>query len=397
MTKLAFLIRSLDYGGAERHLLTLCRALDKARFSVAVLYFYGGGRLEGELRESGVRMISLEKRGRWDLPGFSRRLVTELRAIRPDILHSFLVEPNLLSVLLKPLLPSARTVWGVRASRVHFENYDRFSRLTFRLQCLLSRRADLIIFNSERGRAYHLSQGFPAEKSLVVYNGIDTEAFKPQSDAGRKLRAELGVAADDLLVGCVGRLDPMKDHPTLLRAAAIVCRARARVRFVCVGGGPSDYLNELRRLAAELGLDGRVIWAGPRADMPAVYNALDMLVSSSFSEGFPNVIGEAMACGVPCVVTDTGDSALIVGEAGRVVAPRDAEALAAQIISCLEEERPEAGARARARILENFSVERMAAETETAILRLNERVVVQLEKKEGINRIDRMNRIKKKL
>jgi glycosyltransferase involved in cell wall biosynthesis len=375
MTRLVFLIRSLDYGGAERHLLTLVRALDKERFSVTVLYFYGGGRLEDELRASGVRMISLGKRGRWDLLGFSWRLVKQLRALRPDILHSFLVEPNLLTVFLKPLLPSVRVVWGVRASRVHFENYDRFSRVSFRLQCLFSRRADLIIFNSERGRAYHLSEGFPAAKSMVIPNGIDTELFKPEPEARSSVRAQLGVAGEALLVGCVGRLDPMKDHPTLLRAAAVVCREREAVRFVCVGGGPTSYLSELQRLAGELSVAEKVIWTGALSSMAALYSALDLLVSASFSEGFPNVIGEAMACGVPCVVTDTGDSALIVGETGRVVAPRDPRALAAAIISSLETESVETGAKARARILENFSVERMAAETERALLRLKQEVV----------------------
>ncbi|HEY6187364.1 MAG TPA: glycosyltransferase [Pyrinomonadaceae bacterium] len=368
MTRLALLIRSLDYGGAERHLLTLSRALDKERFSVTVLHFYPGGRLEDELKASGVPVISLDKSGRWDVLRFSRKLVRQLRRIRPDVMHSFLVEPNLLTVFLKPLFPGARIVWGVRASRVHFEHYDWFARLNFRLQCFFSRFADLIIFNSERGRAFHLAEGFPADRSLVIYNGIDTNRFKPDGEAGRELRARLGVGADTPLVGHVGRLDPMKDHPTLLRAAALVCRERGDVHFLCVGSGDDeDYSGGLRRLATELGISDKVIWAGALSDMPAVYSALDLLVSSSFSEGFPNVIGEAMACGVPCVVTDTGDSALIVGETGCVVEPRNPSALAGAIISLMEKDPQERGRRARARILENFSVERMTAETERAI------------------------------
>lgn len=368
MTRLALLIRSLDYGGAERHLLTLSRALDKERFSVTVLHFYPGGRLEDELKASGVSLVSLKKTGRWDLLRFSVRLFRQLRTVRPDVIHSFLVEPNLLTVFLKPLFPRARIIWGVRASRVHFEHYDRFSRLNFRLQCFFSRFADLIIFNSERGRAFHIREGFPAKRCMVIRNGIDTKRFKPERDAGLRLRAELGVEAGAKLVGHVGRLDPMKDHPTLLRAAALVCRERKDVYFLCVGTGADDYARELRLLATELGISENVIWAGARADMPAVYNSLDLLVSSSFSEGFPNVIGEAMACGVPCVVTDTGDSALIVGETGAVVEPRNPSALCAGIISLMEKDTDAAGRRARARILENFSVERMAAETERAIL-----------------------------
>jgi glycosyltransferase involved in cell wall biosynthesis len=369
MIRLALLIRSLDYGGAQRHLLNLCRALDKERFSLTVLHFYPGGRLEDELKASGVRVVSLDKTGRWDLLRFYVRLVRQLKIVRPHVIHSFLVEPNLLTVFLKPLFPRARVVWGVRASRVYFEHSDRFARLGFRLQCFLSRFADLIIFNSERGRAFHLAEGFPADGSMVIHNGIDTEAFKPDVEAGRRLRAELGIEADATLLGHVGRLDPMKDHPTLLRAAAIVCRERSDVRLLCVGssGAADDYAPELRRLATELGISDKIIWAGARSDMPAIYSSLDLLVSSSFSEAFPNVIGEAMACGVPCVVTDAGDSALIVGETGFVVEPRNPSALAGAIISCMDKDRQALGRRARARILENFSVERMTALTERAI------------------------------
>jgi glycosyltransferase involved in cell wall biosynthesis len=368
MTKLVFLIRSLDYGGAERHLLTLARFLDKERFRVTVLYFYPDGRLEAELRETGVRLISLNKKGRWDLFGFPWRLIRQLRALRPEVLHSFLVEPNLLGVLLKPLLRGTKIIWGVRASVIDFADYDWFARLNFRLQCFFSRFADLIIFNSDAGRAHHLSKGFPARKSLVIYNGIDTRRFKPEREAGRGLRAELGIPDEVVLIGHVARLDPVKDHDTFLRAAALLCRERSDVRFLLVGGGPEEYAARLRTLTAELGLMERVIWAGARARMTDVYNAMDVFASSSMSEGFPNVIGEAMACGVPCVVTDAGDSSLIVGDTGIVVAPQSPDALAQGLGSIPESNLKELGERARERIVLNFAAARMIEETERAIM-----------------------------
>ncbi|HVG33481.1 MAG TPA: glycosyltransferase [Pyrinomonadaceae bacterium] len=367
MTKLAFLIRSLDYGGAERHLLTLARFLDKERFAVTVLYFYTGGRLEQELRESGVRLISLDKKSRWDLLGFLWRLTKQLRALRPDVLHSFLVEPNLLGVLLKPLLRGTKIIWGVRASVIDFANYDWFARLNFRLQSFFSRFADLIIFNSDAGRTHHLSEGFPAAKSLVIHNGIDTERFKPERVAGLRLRAELGISNEMVLIGHVARLDPVKDHPTFLKAAALLCRERDDVRFLMVGGGTEESVARLQTLTVELGIRERVIWAGARAQMTEVYNALDVFASSSTSEGFPNVIGEAMACGVPCVVTDVGDSSLIVGDTGIVVAPQSPDALARGLGSILESNVKELGERARERIAEKFAVARMIEETERAI------------------------------
>ena len=162
----------------------------------------------------------------------------------------------------------------------------------------------------------------------MIPNGIDTEKFRVLPDSRIKLRREWRIRDGQLLIGLVARLDPMKGHPVFLRAAALLAKERDDVRFVCVGDGPDEM--ELHQLSHELGLDSVLIWAGSRLDMPAVYNALDILVSSSsYGEGHSNVIVEAMACGVPCVVTNVGDSARIIGEAGGgvVVHPDDTDAL----------------------------------------------------------------------
>ncbi|HEX8846546.1 MAG TPA: glycosyltransferase [Pyrinomonadaceae bacterium] len=375
MTRIAFLIRSLNRGGAERGLITLIKALDKKRFDITVLCFYPGGELMDELEATGVHVISLKKAGRWDVLRFYTRLVRHLRRLRPDILHGYLVEPNLMTVFLKPFLPVTRIIWGVRASRMNLGHYDRFIRLNYRLQCFFSRFADLIIFNSFAGQAFHVAQGFPHEKSLVIHNGIDTDMFKSDVTDRERLRAEWGVCEENaILIGLIGRADPMKDLPTFLKAAAIVCDVRSDVRFVCVGDLKRGDESELPELAKVLEESGKIIWAGERADMSAVYSALDLLCSSSSSgEGFPNVIGEAMACGLPCVVTDVGDSALIVGDTGVIVEPEDPEALAEGLISCLRQGMEELGAKARSRVRENWSVGKLAEKTESAILRLKSR------------------------
>ncbi|MDD3653299.1 MAG: glycosyltransferase [Desulfotomaculaceae bacterium] len=320
--KITFLIRSLDYGGAERQLVALARELHRYGHSVAVLIFYSGGPLQQDLEKAGVPVISLEKRGRWDVLGFLGRLIRFLRRERPDILHGYLVTANILTVLLKPLFPDIRMVWGVRVSNLDFTRYNRYMRLTHPVECRLSRFADRIIVNSHAGSNYAISRGFPQEKTVVIPNGIDTERFRPDPESGKPVRAEWGLSNDEKLIGLVGRLDPMKAHPTFLEAAALLVRERKDVRFVCVGDGPADYRQELYALGKALDLTKYLIWAGAREDMSAVYNALDLATSSSsFGEGFPNVVGEAMACGVPCVVTDVGDSAWIVRENGMVVPP----------------------------------------------------------------------------
>jgi len=365
--KIALLIRSLNYGGTERQLVALAKGLHERGHPVGVAVFYPNGPLEKDLREAGVPVRALDKRGRWDVLGFLWRLIRLLREERPDILHSYLVVPNLLTALVKPLFPRINMVWGVRGSNVDLRRYDWFVRTTFRLQCLFSRFPDLIIVNSQAGRCYHLTHGFPKERMVVILNGIDTQRFCPNPGARRRVRAEWGVSEDEKLVGLVGRLDPKKDHPTFLKAAALLVREREGVRFVCVGDGLADYRQELHMLGQELELAERLIWAGARDDMPAVYNALDIASSSSsYGEGFPNVVGEAMACGVPCVVTDVGDSASIVGDAGVVVPPKNHHALAdgwRDMLRRLGGHRLSLSEKARARVALHFDLDTLVQKT----------------------------------
>lgn len=360
-----FLVRTLDYGGAEWQVVETCKWLARGGCRVAVAVFYPGGALEPELREAGVRILSLEKKGRWDVFGFLARTVGVLRRERAEVLYSYLVVPNIISVLLKTVLRRMRVVWGVRASYVDYRRYDRLSRLSFTLSGVLARFADAIVVNSEAGRRFHVAHGYPQTRMTVIPNGIDVERFRPDQRLGREVRAGWGVMPEVPLVGLVGRLDPMKDHPTFLQAAARLCRERPDVRFACVGEGPDRYGRKLRELAAGLNLSGRLIWAGARADMPAVYNALDVLVlSSAFGEGFPNVVGEAMACAVPCVVTDVGDCRRIVGDAGLVVPSGDAEALSACLRAVLaDSSASERGRSARGRVVAEFSVPHMVEAT----------------------------------
>jgi glycosyltransferase involved in cell wall biosynthesis len=372
-TRLTFLIRDLGYAGAQRQLVGLATGLPREEFEISVLHFRSGP-LEEELRAAGIKTVCVRKKGRWDLIGFFLRLVPAARAERPDILHAYLTESNVLSVLLKPFLRGAHIVWGLRDSQTDAGLWGLLGRLSFRLSRLLSRQADLIIANSAAGRDYYFSQGFSTEKIAVIPNGIDVDRFAPRPDARIELRSEWKIPPDDFLFGQVGRLNPMKDHATLLRAAALVCRTHPRARLVCVGDGDGGYAAELRRLADELGIADRMLWQPARRDMAAVYNACDALVSSSsFGEGFSNVVAEAMACGVPCVVTDVGDSARIVAHAGSTVPPSQPGAMAAAMVRLMEtgpDGMAELKTRARARIVENFSTPHLVRRTRAALLQL---------------------------
>ncbi|MDF5706262.1 MAG: glycosyltransferase [Nostoc sp. S4] len=372
--KIVFLIRSLNYGGAERQLVTLVKALNREYFDVTILCFYAGDSLslDQNLQDSNISIIYLKKQGRWHLFGFFWRLVQYLRRIHPDILHGYGGTPNLLTIFLKPFFPSTRIVWGLRNSNTDSDFYDWLGCLILQLECLLSSFADLIIVNSYAGQASYLTHGFPADKMMVISNGIDIELFQPDLEARTKVRSQWGISEDTILIGLVGRLDFRKDHPTFLKAAALLCEDSQNVHFVCVGSGSENYAQELDELAHQLGICEKVIWAKGRADMPAIYNALDITASSSYTEGFPNVIGEAMACGIPCVVTDVGDSAWIVGDTDVVVPPKNPLALKTAMKKLIENlvingcDRTQI----RQRIIDKFSVAQLVLATEATILSL---------------------------
>lgn len=385
MKKIAFLIRSLARsggGGAEKQLSTLAKALSLKGYEVSILCFYPDADSEAEFSETPIKLLSLEKQARWDMAGFFWRLFQQLKSIQADVLHSYLPDSNILTIFLKPLFSTTKMVWGIRHSnwgdsQLNIEKGNKLSKWvgsTLYLEQKLARFADLIIANSYAGQKYHLSKGFPEKTLIMIPNGIDVDYFQPDPEAGVIIRQEWGVSADRILIGLVGRLHPMKDHPTFLKAAALLFQERQDVHFVCVGGGQQqDYAIQLSELANQLGIADQVIWAGARVDMSEVYNALDIFVSASaYGEGFSNAIGEAMACGRPCVVTDVGDSALIVGDQGIVVPPSDPQALKTALLQSIVDPITEnkAQSKIRQRIVENFSVIQLLIKTENTLLSL---------------------------
>jgi len=370
--RVALLIRSLNLGGAERQLSELARGLLARGFDVSVFCFYGQGKLREELNLAGVRVVDLEKRGRWDVVGFWRRLLAQMRSFQPDVLVGYLAISNILAVMLKVGLPGLKVIYSMRSSLRDVSRYDWVWRFSLWLEGRCAQYADQIIVNSEAGRVYLRQRGFPMERVQVVPNGIAVDRFMPDRILGEGLRAEWGIPPEGRLVGLVGRLDVVKGHAIFLQAARQLVQRFPNAYFVCVGAGPDAYRQEMLALSRQLGLDGRVMWPGVYSEMLGVYNALDICCSASITEGFPNVIGEAMACGLPCVVTDVGDSAVIVGETGRVVAPQDPTALAAalsDLLSMSPDQRLALGRQARQRILDCFAGEQMIDRTIEILLR----------------------------
>lgn len=363
--KIAMLVPSLVRGGAERQLVMVARGLHAAGVEVTVMVFYPGGAFERDLLDVGIRLISLDKRHRWDLLGFSARFAMAIHEEKPDLLYSFMASSNLFGAAVAPLFPALRLVWGIRSARQSLAGYDWMTRLVARLETAFSGQCDLVIVNSKAGQAYLHQRRFPANKIAYVPNGIDVERYRPNPAGRQALRAAWAVDDDQFLIGIVARADPVKGHEVFLAAAQELAKTDERLRFVCVG------LNQMTaaRLTAqahERGLASRLFAEGPRDDLSAVYSALDVCVMCSHSEGFPNVVAEAMACGVPCAVTNVGDAREIVGDTGTVVPPADPPALAAAIRTLLDRvrrERPELARLSRNRIISEFSLQALTNRT----------------------------------
>jgi glycosyltransferase involved in cell wall biosynthesis len=365
--------RALTIGGAERQFAQLAAGLAGRGHAVTLATFYQGDAFAANLAETGVRFVSLGKRGRWDVLPFLRRLRAEVAHLAPDVVYSFLTPANLLTAALR-FLPH-RLVWGFRASDLELRHYDPVFRLATGLERRLAGTADLVITNSEAARRDALARGLAARRLEVVPNGIDVAAFRPFAPAARRAaRAALGLDGGGPVIGMVARLDPMKDHETFLHALS---RLPDRgVRAVIAGAPAGPERARLEAIAAGLGLDGRVRWLGPVDDVRDVYAALDVLcLSSAFGEGFPNVLGEAMACGLPCVATDVGDCRAILDGLGTVTPPRDPDSLADALLAACTRARREPGLpeRLRARVLERYSLAHMVGRTEDLLLRLRDR------------------------
>jgi glycosyltransferase involved in cell wall biosynthesis len=359
--RLVYVITGLELGGAEVMLYELLGALDPARYRPAVISLSVPGPLEPRIAALGVPVESLGMVAGRPTPGDLLRLARRLRTLRPDLVQTWMYHADLLGGLAARLVSRAPVVWSLHNSNLDPRTTRWTTRATVRLCARLSRRVPARILScSEVSASLHRALGYNPDKMLVIPNGFDMDTYRPNPAHYAAVRAELDLPPNALLVGLAARWHPQKDHPSFVAAAARVAREQPGAWFLLAGTGMTEDNAELADLIAASGAADRFRLLGPRSDMPRLNAALDVAVTASaYGEAFPLVVGEAMACGVPCVATDVGDSALLVGDAGRVVAPRDRDALAAAIAEVLAlpaEVRCALGEAARARVAANFAL-----------------------------------------
>lgn len=353
------MITGLSTGGAERALYNLLQGGLAVKFNTYVISLSDKGTIGSQIEALGVPVITLDMPvGRPTLAGVIklRRVIKEFQ---PDLIQGWMYHGNLASTIAR-FSSSKRTVlaWNVRQSLYQIENEKRLTQLVIKVNRFLSRTPDAILYNSQLSRKQHEKLGFSEKKGQVIPNGFNLDTFNFSSTNRQRMRAELAIPTVDLVVGHVARLHPMKDHALFLNSSVDIAKRYANTHFLLIGRGVCLDDDHLKELIPE-SLQSRFHLLGERSDVATLMSAMDIFCQSSNSEAFPNVLGEAMAMGLPCVATNVGDSALIVGDCGVVVKPQDKKELIKGIETLLNlplNERLLLGERSRKRIKENFAL-----------------------------------------
>lgn len=354
-----FVITTLGTGGAERMLLKILQHLDREVFEPMVVSLLDEGTVGGQIESLGIPVVCLRMSSLWRITAAPFKLARLIR--RHNFMHiqGWMYHGNLLAWLGRVFAGSRTPLsFAIRQSLYGLERERVNTRWVIRLNAWLSGRVEGCIFNSQFSLRTHQSFGFRGANMHVIPNGFDLDMFAPMPTEGAKLRAELALNVR-LVVGMVARFHPVKGHFDFLKAAAIVRKSLPEVKFLLAGTGVDNRNIELTGWINELDLNGSVVLLGERPDIAELNSAFDIACLASLAEAFPNVVGESMACGVPCVVTDVGDCAEIVGETGLVAKPGAPESLAAAMLELLlasSQERKTMGQAARSRIAERFSI-----------------------------------------
>lgn len=364
MRRIVHVLPRLEPGGAERVLIDVSARLAPA-WEQVVISLTDRGALAETIEASGIPVHAIGFQPSVPNPVAFGRLVRVLRRLRPDLVETWLYKADLLGGLATLLAGRPPLLWSVHQTALEPVGRLRSNAVTARACARLSGRLpNLILCASDEAATAHAAMGYRADKLRVVPNGVDTDRFRPDRVGRTRVRTELGVPEPAPLVGLVARFDPQKDHPTFAAAARMILDRVPEVRFVLCGRKITWDNPELVRLLDGAGIRHRVTLLGDRHDMPELTAALDLALSTSaFGEAFSVAISEAMATGVPCVATDTGNARSLIGRTGRVVPPRDPPALADAVVELLGmagTERRVMGVQGRRQIVSNFSIATVA-------------------------------------
>jgi glycosyltransferase involved in cell wall biosynthesis len=360
MIKVMHVITTLGPAGAENMLCRIVSGMDGVRFENEVVSLTGILDLAQRIQTLGVRVRTLSMKRGVPNPMLVIRLAQWIRESKPDVIHTWMYHANLIGTLAARLAGSVPVVWGIHHNAFDPRVDKRRTMLVNRACAFLSRKfAARIIFCSEASLRTHKKLSYAAEKLEVIPNGFDLEQVKPDPTAHASLREELGISSSAIVIGIGARFHPHKDHRNFIRAAGLLHKRMPEIHFLLFGMGITWENAQLVEWIDSAGIRERCHLLGMRHDVSRLFSGVNIATTSSRSEAFPIVVGEAMACGTPCVVTDVGDSALIVENTGKVVAPEDPRALAEawrSLIDAGPAVRRRLGIAARSRVERHFAL-----------------------------------------
>ncbi|NHI01399.1 glycosyltransferase [Oceanimonas sp. MB9] len=332
-------ITGLEDGGAESVLYRLCTADVTHRHVVVSLM--GEGKYGPLLKEAGIDVYCLNlPSGRIKI-GALFKYIRMIKEIKPDIVQTWMYHADLIGGVCARLAGVRNVSWNIRHSELETGKSRKSTIVVARLCALVSYFVpSKIICCATKAKEVHENIGYDRSKMVIVENGYNLNSLKPDDCLRNNFRVELGIDDGELLLGMVGRFNIQKNHHGLLQSLSFVKASGLHFKCVLIGSGMDDENAELANWICQTGLQNEVLLLGQRTDIPAVMNALDIhLLSSSFGEGFPNVLAEAMACGTPCVTTDVGDAAIIVGNTGWVSPTNDSADFSNKVIQAVNEMR----------------------------------------------------------
>jgi len=378
MIKIVHIITGLTTGGAEMMLYKLLSGIDLSRFEPTVISLKDKGVLGCKIEELGVPVYSVEMSANTSFLLSVFRLSSFIRKIQPNIVQGWMYHGNIAAIITRLLLfKNIPMLWNIRHSLSDIRYEKKRTQLIINIAANCSNMPNKIIYNSKKSAVQHEQFGYRKNRTIVIPNGFDCSVFKPSYTARSTFRNKLSIKNNDILIGLICRYHPMKDHINFIKAAGCLAQKHENVYFVLAGRDVDESNLTIMELIKKSGLKNRFFILGERSDTPEINAGLDIAcTSSAYGEAFPNVVGEAMACGVPCVVTDVGDSAWIVGKTGKVVPPRNSELLAKAweaLIDAGSVERERLGEKARQRVLDFFSIEKIINQYEVLYELINKR------------------------
>jgi glycosyltransferase involved in cell wall biosynthesis len=352
------LITGLGVGGAETMLSKLVTSTPATDVHSVVISLTPAGDTRNILEVAGVEVMDLGMNPARPNPLALWRLIRHLKKAKPDVIVSWLYHADFLGLLARLFIPDCALIWNLRCSNMGASYYKGITGIMVRLLARFSAVPDAIIVNSHAGKSMHEDMNYRSRSWQIIPNGFDLNKLNIDPVARDGLCEEIGVNPSKILIGMVARFDPVKGHSNLMKAAEEILASNKNVHFVFAGKDVSLDNPHIQTFVTK-DTASNCTFLGQRSDIARLNNAFDVAVSASLSEGFPNTIGEAMACGTPCVVTDVGDCAEIVSDTGIVVPANDHLKLAEAISSLValpEEDRQTLGKAARERISASYSI-----------------------------------------